>query len=175
MGTVPSTHTWTPGETVTAALMNQVRDALDFLLSTRPLFTATQTVAQSVAEGTWTPVTFTSETIDRDNGHSTSVNTSRYTAQTPGYYRVSGTASLIMSSGRLHVTIAKNGTRIPSGVGTDATQSLAVAGFLVEQIVFLNGSTDYVELQCAQSSGAAKDTAVLSDFACRLSCEWVSN
>jgi hypothetical protein len=175
MSTVPSLRTWVAGEVVTAAYMNgNIRDALNWLLSTRPLFSAVQSVAQSLANNTWTSITFTTEILDRDNGHSTSVNTSRYTGQTAGNYRVSGVATSVQATGQMLASIAKNGTRI-SGAATTAPTTGAVAGAIaLAPNVFLNGTTDYVELQGFQNSGGAVNTS-LTDFSSTLTVEWAGN
>lgn len=174
MATVPVVPDFVAGEKVTSAKMRQVRDVLNWTMTSSPLFDAVQTAAQSLADGTWVPVTFSGETIDRDSGHSTAANTSRYTAQTPGWYRVIGTGAVNIGTGRMHVAIAKNGTKVPSGSGA-LGNALGVAASPTEAVVYLNGTTDYVELMVAQVTGATANTAVLNDFACHLSVQWLSN
>lgn len=89
MATVPNQRTWTNGDTVDATMLNaNVRDAVNFLLAP-PAALLRQTVAQSIGT-TGTAVTFDTEDYDNDGGHSTVTNTTRYTAVTPGWYRVSG-------------------------------------------------------------------------------------
>ncbi len=88
MATVPNQRTWTNTEIVDATMMNaNVRDAVNFLLSP-PAALLRQTTTQSIAAGS--AVLFDTEDYDNDGGHSTVSNTSRYTAVTPGWYRVSG-------------------------------------------------------------------------------------
>lgn len=90
MATVPAPRTWTVGELLTAAKLNtDLRDGLNFLLSGKPLALLTKTVGQSIPTGGGTNlVTWDAETIDRDGGHSNSVNNTRYTVQTAGWYNV---------------------------------------------------------------------------------------
>lgn len=171
---VPAVPDFVAGEKVTSAKMRQLRDVLNFLMSGMPLFDAVQTVAQSLGDSVWTPITFSTETIDRDSGHSTATNTSRYVAKTPGWYRVIGTGSVNITTGRMHVAIAKNGAKVPSGTGA-LGNALGVAASVSEATVWLNGSSDYVELWAAQVTGGSAPTSVLSDFACHLSVQWQSN
>lgn len=177
MSTVPTLRTWVAGEVVTAAEMNaNVRDPLNWLLSTKALFSAVQTIAQSIANTTWTSITFTTEILDRDNGHSNSTNTSRYVAATPGYYRVTGNGAVVANSGPVLAAIAKNGTRV-NGSSTlstaNAVTSNAAAGALAPWVQ-LNGTTDYVELQVYQGSGGSANTS-LTELSCALTVEWAGN
>jgi len=87
MATVPSPKTWTVGELLTAAKMNQeVRDPLNFLLSTKPICILKRTATQSVSYGA--AVQYDTEIVDRDNGHSTSSNSHRYNVGTAGLYNM---------------------------------------------------------------------------------------
>lgn len=85
MATVPNPRTWTVGELLTAAKMNtDLRDGLNFLLS-KPLCKLRQNVGINIGSAN---ITWPTEVIDRDNGHSTVSNTDRYTVQTAGWYHV---------------------------------------------------------------------------------------
>jgi hypothetical protein len=91
--TVPVEITWVTGQIVSAAQLNaNLRDAINFLLAP-PMAVLRQTVSQSLPTGVWTPVNLDSEDLDRDGGHSTVTNTSRYTSQTPSWYGVDLTGS----------------------------------------------------------------------------------
>ncbi len=180
MSTVPVMRTWTAGELVTAAYMNSnVRDAGNFLLA-RPMAILRQTSAQSFANNTWTGVLFDTEDLDRDAGHSTVTNTSRYTGQTTGYYlglytmpwspngtggrwaklRLNGTDAVATTPGR--------DSRLTAGAGVDTAASGS-------GIVYLNGSTDFAELVAYQGSGGALSAYISTDAAPRLSMLWVSS
>lgn len=177
MGTVPPTRTWTPYERLTAALLNtEVRDALDFLLSTRPLFWAVQAVEQSLANATWTPLTFTSHIMDRDGGHSTAVNVSRYVGKTPGYYEVQGVVAAYVTTGGLVAALRRNGASVKGAVSSTAGISVPAASAAVTPtfVVYMNGSTDYVEVWAYQSTGAAVNSVSSADFASMLRVKWLS-
>lgn len=88
MATVPNPRTWTSSELVTAAKLNaDIRDSYNYFKSP-PLCRLTKNAVQTISENTVTAVIWQTEVIDRDNGHSTVTNPSRYTAQTAGWYHL---------------------------------------------------------------------------------------
>lgn len=155
MTAIPATRTWTAGEVVTDTMFNSnIRDVLNFLLA-KPIFRARQTVAQTLTTSVNTALTFTTEDVDSAGGHSTSVNTSRYTGVYPGWYNPSGGPSFENNATGVRVSDwAKNGTII------DACRDLrpAVSGFVhssssrVEKI-FLNVG-DYIEHYVLHTRGS---------------------
>lgn len=56
------------------------------LLLTPPIFQGYQAAAQSIPNATWTTIAIDTEVFDSANGHSTTVNNTRYTAAVAGYY-----------------------------------------------------------------------------------------
>lgn len=138
-----------------------------------------QTAAQSVPNATWTAVTFDTEDLDRDNGHSTVSNTSRYTATSPGYfwwaYSLTWAAN---ATGQRGGRIRTNGTdaqvsavaRVLHNAG--ATFDTGQSGGGAQ---YMNGTTDYVELMGFQNSGGALNTNIASDGVPRLQAIWVSS
>jgi hypothetical protein len=164
---------------VTASYLNgNIRDAGNFLLSV-PAALLRQSVAQSIPNGVWTPVTFDTEDLDRDSGHSTVTNTGRYTAQTPGFYLFLYTVGFALNtSGRRQVRMRANGAdAIVTAIGQDTRTALASwetsangCGF-----AYLNGSSDYVETIGFQDSGGALNTFVASYGSPRMQCLWISS
>lgn len=91
MATLPSPRTWTSSEQVTAAKLNaDIRDSFNFYKQP-PLARLRKSASQSVPNSTSTVVTWDTEVIDRDAGHSNVTNNSRYTAQTAGWYHLRAT------------------------------------------------------------------------------------
>jgi hypothetical protein len=141
-----------------------------------PIMVCTQTVTQSVANNTWTAITLDTEQQDTYGGHSTSTNTSRYTAQVAGWYTVSGVTvwgnnATGVRGSRIHV----NGSAIQ---GTCQLVTAVTTGSLTgvstpTRTVFLNVG-DYVEVGGYQSSGAALSTGVATggDLASALFVAW---
>ncbi|MEV4438527.1 hypothetical protein AB0K09_05810 [Streptomyces sp. NPDC049577] len=172
--TVPVMASETPGNYQTSALWNANVKALgDFTLGP-PVFSGYQTTAQSIANATFTSFTLDTEVVDSDGGHSTVTNTSRYTATVPGTYLVVGTAGWNGSAtGYRRCRITLNGGVVPgAAVGADAANAV-LCGQCVTAIVVMNGTTDYVEVQGAQSSGGAL-AAYNQDFAPSLRVYWLS-
>jgi hypothetical protein len=134
-------------------------NALQFLMSP-PIFIGFNTSAQGLASGSGgAAVQWTGETADTYSGHSNTTNPSRYVGQAPGWYWVSGSICFTgNTAGSRKAWISVNGTPVantnvqgpPCLSSSDAT-TLAVPAMLVE----LNGSTDYVEIWAAQTSGSS--------------------
>lgn len=144
MATIPTAYTWTVGELVTAAKFNQyLRDAISFLLN-KPHARLRHSTTQSIVATTGTPVLFNTEDADDDNGHSTVTNTSRYTAQTAGTWKVMATTPWVANgTSKRELYLRKNNLTNYAGTSIDANQavshSLSTAG-LVDLSV-----SDYVE------------------------------
>lgn len=171
---VPSPANGVAGVDVTAAFWNaQVRDAVTFLANP-PLCVCYAGAAQSIPNGTWTSLLFSLNRIDSYSGHSVVTNTSRYTAQVPGWYSVGGTGVLASSGTNNAARIAVNGTVILGTPQAGGLIAAAAAGTgAVECDVFLNLG-DYVEVQFFQSSGGAINTLVTgTDFTSLMHVRWV--
>jgi hypothetical protein len=109
-----------------------------------PAFGAYQSSAQTaLAAGTWTKIVFQTEEFDTASCFDNATNY-RFTPNVAGYYQINGAAQINGSTSGFAASIYKNGTTLKTGtyVSATATQPLSV----VSSIVYLNGSTDYVEL-----------------------------
>lgn len=158
---VPAPPARAAGAKLTAAIYgSDVTDGITYLANA-PLFIGSQTAAQSVPNNTITALTLDSEAVDTYNGHSTSVNTSRYTPTRAGYYWVLGVYApaanatgnrfaLIYKNGAA-ATLAQNGGLAAAASNTGAVQVLA--------LVQCDGVSDYVEVVAFQNSGGALNTA----------------
>jgi hypothetical protein len=107
-----------------------------------PAFSAYNTSAQSITTATPTKVTLDTEVFDTNNNFASS----RFTPTVAGYYQING---LIRVTGTAITggiaEIYKNGSVYAYGQAFDGLgPSSAQIG--VSEIVYLNGSTDYVEL-----------------------------
>lgn len=139
-----------------------------------------QIVAQSLANATFTSLTFTSAAVDQDylggTGHSNSVNTSRYTANYAGWYEVSGgVAFATNATGNRGCRWAVNGAAV---TGTYIFLAAIAAVDCViparTRLIYLNVG-DYIELQGWQSSTAALLTSVFVEGLSSMMVRWVSN
>jgi hypothetical protein len=113
-----------------------------------PAFSAVASTATNTATATWTKLVFASEEYDTANCFSTS--TSRFQPTIAGYYQING----CVFSGSLPATmgpaIYKNGAEHRTGGLSSGATAYRMT---VSSLVYLNGSTDYVELYWYQASG----------------------
>ena len=127
--------------------------------TTIPAFRLYQSTPQTITTATNTALLFDSEDLDTDNGHSTVTNTSRYTATVAGWYMVTGTLQIAHNTtGNRIVFIRKNGSTTINQVGRQTSSATNTLGLQIGTMVYLNGTTDYLELMAFQSSGGNLDT-----------------
>lgn len=121
-----------------------------------PAFSAYANVTTSMSSGTWTKIAFQVELWDTNSNYDNATNY-RFTPTVAGYYQVNGCFNMATTGLQL-LSIYRNGSEYKRGTqlynpGGTNTQS-PVSG-----IVYLNGSTDYIELYGYQSSGGALNLA----------------
>ncbi len=172
------------GNPVDASWYNGVRDVITLLRTQttifRPLCRLRQSVAQSPANGTWTAISFDLEDIDDDpdgiGGHSTTTNTTRYTARYPGWYRCGGaTGWSSNATGARGARWAVNGSTVAASeiiLPTVSGISCIVPARNVEVYLATN---DYVELLGYQGSGGALATNVGATGQSGMSIELIRN
>jgi len=117
-----------------------------------PSFHCGQSTTQTLSNSTFTKLTFdATETLDSDNAFSSS----RFTPQTAGYYYIYGSLRLNGSTDfdNMNVSIYKNGTASSDKVLDTQGSHFHYETKEVSGIVYLNGSSDYVELFGRQISG----------------------
>ena len=158
---IPNTRLFAAGDVLTGAMMNQTVTSLGNFMLGKPIAFLTRTTTQSIATGGALAL-WTSEVVDRDNGHSNTTNTDRYTAATPGWYRVTSTIYFAASTaGSIRqVLIYKNGAVVTGGTGGVRYTAAAVPNGAIltsspTVFVYLNGTTDYVQVYANQDTGAA--------------------
>lgn len=177
MAAVPVTRTFVAGEVVLASYFNtNIRDVLNYLLAP-PILEIEQIVSQTLANGTFTALTFTSESVDSSGMHSTSVNTSRATAVYPGYYRTDGAhGSVANATGSRYTSLGRNGTILSAS----QTNQLSNGGTLNtvtgarSKLIYL-GVGDYAEIFGWQNSGGNLGTIGSGGDESSLSMKWDSN
>ena len=129
--------------------------------STGPAFFAKKHVGgsgppQYITPNTYTKVTFTVEDIDTDSDFTNS----RFTPQTAGYYWIHVNLYCAVGAGVLNTAIYKNGSsQILSSYVEE--QSYSAKG-TASGLVYLNGSTDYVEayVQIGTAPGSSSNASV---------------
>jgi len=176
MATVPSTRTWVAGEVVTDTYMNTtIRDVDNFLLA-RPIFKGRQTVAQSIPNNTFTAATLDAEDVDSAGGHSTSVNTSRYTAVYAGWHEKGGGCTFASNAATRRLARPSiNGTVVPGSMSGMVGIANIVSFAYRPDRIFLNVS-DYVEDLIFQDTGGAINTFVgPAEYGPSMTLTWASN
>jgi hypothetical protein len=121
-----------------------------------PAFSAYNSSATTVANATFTKIAFQTEEFDTANAFDSTTNY-RFTPQVAGYYQISSTISLNNASGNFLIDLYKNGSEFKrgsailqvTGIGSYASSSW---------LVYLNGSTDYLEIYGYQTSGSSLAT-----------------
>lgn len=158
MATVPSPRTWTVGELLTASKMNtDVRDGLNFLLSP-PIAVLKASAGTSCGTSAHTAIAFAgTEDIDRDGGHSTSVNTSRYTSATAGWYHISSVVAWNSTSGYAESYHRKNGTTKHTALSFTTGAASHDRRYNVNGKMFLSVS-DYAEVILYHEFGSSITT-----------------
>lgn len=161
---VPSSHTFVDGVLTSSEMNNYIRDPISFLYAP-PIARLRQTSIQSIPTNTFTALLWDTEDVDTDisgvGGHSTSVNTSRYTSLYASWYLAGGGAGYAANAtARRACAWAKNGTNISGSqiaVPATAANDCEIGARLI--FVYLNVG-DYLELMAFQESGGALNTNV---------------
>jgi hypothetical protein len=117
---------------------------------TGPAFSAHQSSGQTISSVTYTKVTFPNEEFDTNSNYDTA--TSRFTPTVAGYYIIGGGAAIASPSAVCQTIIYKNGSAFKF-IGNSAIDS--ARGQFGSALIYMNGSTDYVELYVYLSSGQA--------------------
>jgi hypothetical protein len=102
----------------------------------QPAFFAHQTSSQTISSATLTKVTLDTELFDTNSNFASS----RFTPTVAGYYQISGSIAVNVSTTSGGAYIYKNGVNYTSSFNGSMNSSA------VSTLMFLNGSTDYAEL-----------------------------
>ena len=119
---------------------------------TGPAFSAYNTSIQTLSNNTATKIAFQTKEFDTASAFDSSTNY-RFTPLVAGYYQVTAALAWYPSTvGVIQGWIYKNGTAKISGSNNISNSN--GSQFLINGLVYLNGSTDYIEIYGYQSSGA---------------------
>lgn len=120
-----------------------------------------QTVSQNVLHATATPITFTTEIQDSHNGHSTSVNTSRYTFPRAGVFDVGGSIVLAANNAGYRAAHYRiNGAVYNGSQVTYAAVQGANTGYATKQMQITVAANDYIEVYAQHNAGSTLATVV---------------
>lgn len=115
-----------------------------------PAFSAYLSANQSISAGVWTKITCQTEEFDTNGNYDNATNY-RFQPTVAGYYQISGAFVTTSTSGTsMRIAIYKNGSIFKAG-----TYNISWGeGGNISALVYLNGSTDYVELYCIMPGSA---------------------
>ena len=112
-----------------------------------PAFSAYQSVVQSVSS-TLSKLIFQTEEFDTNANYDPVL--SRFTPSTPGYYQINAAWQSSGVTAGCVLVLRKNG--VDFRYGTCANTSLATPLVAISTLVYLNGTTDYLEVFAGQTT-----------------------
>jgi len=124
-----------------------------------PAFSAYQSSAQTaLANSTFTKIQFQTEDYDTNSNFDNATNY-RFTPTIAGYYQFNAGVGLspALASGGGITSIYKNGSEYKRG-GINATVAGLGAASVVSSQMYMNGTTDYVEIYAYQNCGSTATT-----------------
>lgn len=129
-----------------------------------PVFSAYATATLSLATNTFTKLPYSVEEFDSANCYDNATNF-RFTPNVAGYYQINAAAYLAGAAYSI-LTIYKNGVEFKRGIQGAAVNSPLMS--TVSALIYMNGSTDYLEIYGFQNSGITAtvlaNSAVLNYF-----------
>jgi hypothetical protein len=130
---------------------------------TGPTFFAYANSAQNISNGTSTKVTLNAEAFDTNSNFDPTTNY-RFTPTVAGYYFVQGNVTQNGSSwtnGYINCIIYKNGSSVITSASQQPTNG-NWAGCSVSGVVYMNGSTDYLELYTEHNGAATNPLGIIT-------------
>ena len=121
-----------------------------------PAFSAYNNAAQSLSNNTLTKIQCNTEEFDTGNYFDNATNY-RFTPLVAGYYQVNAGTGVAgsVAGGYVQSSIYKNGSVFKSGFSSyDSTTG--TGGATVASVIYMNGSTDYIEFYARQNTGASQ-------------------
>lgn len=115
---------------------------------TGPAFSAYPAAGTSISNVTFTKIALLTESFDTNNNYDTSL--SRFTPTVAGYYQFNGRISFGANLTSVFCALFKNGSETNRGCGGVLNSPT------VSAIIYMNGSTDYVELYAYQNTGSSQ-------------------
>jgi hypothetical protein len=110
--------------------------------------------SQTLSSATWTKIAYSLEEFDTNNNFDSTTNY-RFQPTVAGYYQLNGAVRVATSVTPMTIGFYKNGSAFKNGIDTSSN----VSGLTVSALIYLNGSTDYVELYTYLVTGQALNTS----------------
>jgi hypothetical protein len=124
---------------------------------TGPAFSAYADSSQnSISNATFTKVAINTEIFDTNNNFDSTTNY-RFTPTVAGYYQINGNVRLTTTGATAFLcAIFKNGVEYAAGMQLDGVAATTMQ-LPVSEVIYFNGSTDYVELYGYVASSGTKN------------------
>ena len=125
----------------------------------RPAVAVNRTTNQSIPTTTNTKVLFTTLELDTHGGWNAANN--RFLPQVAGYYLVTAGIDILVSvdQAACQVGIWKNGVAYRAGAASRMSGTAHTGAEITVPLLYLNGSTDYIEVLAYQDTGASQNMA----------------
>jgi len=122
-------------------------------------FSAIPSSSTSVTNATFTKISYGTEEFDTNLNYDTSTN--RFTPTVAGYYQVNASINYVAATPagtNALLAIYKNGSWFKSSSGGN------IPYFNIASLIYLNGTTDYIEIYAHQSSGSTLTTTAAGQY-----------
>lgn len=137
--------------------------------NTGPAFSAYANTSQTVTVNTFTKVVLNNETFDTNNNFDSTTNY-RFTPTVAGYYQFNAILHIegTVTTTQFIIIIAKNGVTNPRLLDINPSTALGANGegtfSASAPLIYMNGSTDYVELYGFYSGGTATFSGTTASY-----------
>jgi len=125
-----------------------------------PAFSASLDTNINISSGTATKIPYNVVNFDTNSNYDNSTNY-RFTPTVAGYYQVNATISMVNVTGSVYISIYKNGSEYLRG-NQDYHDVATRAGLSVSDVVYFNGSTDYIEMYASHGTGSTQTLSGLT-------------
>lgn len=125
-----------------------------------PAFSAFQSSTQNIGHNSNTKLMFQSESYDTNNNFDSTTNY-RFTPTVAGYYNLYAQLNYTMTS-NAYIMLYKNGSLSTYGPIAVGWSGIAGTTAIVGATLYMNGSTDYVEVYAYQATGSSQATTALA-------------
>ena len=161
-GATSGATTLTPTDASTQTITLPAATGTVMVSGNMPAFSAYNSNNQVVSTTTYTKIQFNTKEFDTNSCYD-NVTNYRFTPTVAGYYQVNlvignGSGS---ASGYTSALIYKNGSAFKGSLSTNSVQGPVS---MVNSLIYLNGSTDYVEGYWFQNSGVNQSTSIGSSY-----------
>ena len=131
------------------------------IITDAPAFSAYLSADQSISTASFTKIAFDTEQFDTNSNYDNTTNY-RFTPTVEGYYQINSNMA-INQSGNIMIELYKNGSWVVRGMQQYNTAT-ATRVVNLSYLVYMNGTTDYLEIYGYQSSGTTKNISGSSRY-----------